>query len=108
MRFGKFNKLVTFRKESENSNDDSLGAKVKDWTNVRKAWAEIIPLKGDEYFSANQHKAKVTHKIRTRFIRGITTDTEIIYNNRTFEIVSPPINVREENRELHIMALERG
>lgn len=68
-------------------------------------YASIEPLIGREYMAAKQMQADVTHKIRMRYIPGLTTTMRIVFGTRVFEIESI-LNVQERNRELVIMATE--
>ena len=85
---------------------DSYGAEVETWIDLHAGvWASIEPLIGREYMAAKQLTAEVSHKIRMRYIAGIVPTMVIVWGEREFEIVSV-LNVREQNKELFIMATE--
>ena len=85
---------------------DSYGAEVETWTDLHTGvWASVEPLIGREYMAAKQLTADVSHKIRIRYIKGLSPEMRIVWGTRYFEIVSI-INVQERNRELVIMATE--
>lgn len=91
---------------------------------VTKAWCSLEPLTGRELFQAQQVQSQVTHKACctwTAETTGITTDCRMKLakptpvdeqnanadvNFRIFQITSIR-NVREQNRELELMVVER-
>lgn len=88
---------------------DSRGGNTQTWTTYATCWACIEPLSGREFFSAQQVNAELTSKISVGYdslTSAITAKMRITYNSRTFRIVSPPINVGEENREILLMCSE--
>lgn len=85
---------------------DSSGSTAETWTTVANVWAAIKPLKGREYFAANQANSEVTHEIKTQYRSDITTAPRIVFGTRTFEIQAV-INSMERNRELILMCAER-
>jgi len=104
MRAGRLNKLVTIQQVIETR--DSKGGVVESWGSFAEVWASIEPLVGREYFESKQINAELTAKIRIRYLEGVHSKMRILYDDRVFEIVSPPIDVREGNRELVLMCME--
>ena len=82
-----------------------IGEPVITWTNFASAWVSIQPRAGKETNKEPQIKAEVTHIIKTRFISGLNTKMRINFNGRTMGIDSI-INVREQSRNIEIMAVE--
>ena len=66
------------------------------WNDILSTWANINPISGKEYYSAETINSDLTHKIRLRYRKGITPDMRILYNERIFYIVSV-INEYEKN-----------
>ena len=64
MRAGTLRHQITIEKGVESRETD--GAAILTWSSGLNTWADIQPLRGDEYFSAQQVQAGVTHKIRIR------------------------------------------
>ena len=75
------------------------------WNDILSTWANINPISGKEYYSAETINSDLTHKIRLRYRRGITPDMRILYNGRIFYIVSV-INEYEKNTMLQLMCRE--
>ena len=95
---GKLNKRITFQLQDLDSEDE-------DWKDIATTWANINPISGKEYYSAETINSDLTHKIRLRYRRGITPDMRILYNGRIFYIVSV-INEYEKNTMLQLMCRE--
>lgn len=98
MEPGKLNKRITFQLQDLDSEDE-------DWKDIATTWANINPISGKEYYSAETINSDLTHKIRLRYRRGITPDMRILYNGRIFYIVSV-INEYEKNTMLQLMCRE--
>jgi SPP1 family predicted phage head-tail adaptor len=81
------------------------GSIVTTWETFATAWASIEPLVGREYFAQQREQATVSHKIRMRYLPGITHKIRLVWGSRAFEIESV-LNVAERNRELVLMANE--
>ena len=91
--------------ESAAATENSLGEDVETWSTFATARAQIIPINGKEYFSANQEQSSVTHKITMRYLAGVNTKMRVNYGGRIFNIEAV-INFQERNREIQIMAVE--
>jgi len=103
MRSGTLRHKITFLQPSTATN--AIGEGIDSWVLFNTARAQIIPINGKEYFSASQVQSQVTHKIKTRFLPGLTTDMRISFNDRIFDIQSI-INFQERNSALVLMAIE--
>lgn len=98
MNPGKLNKRITFQLQDLDSEDE-------DWKDIATTWANINPISGKEYYSAETINSDLTHKIRLRYRKGITPDMRVIYNDRIFYIISV-INEYEKNTMLQLMCRE--
>jgi len=85
---------------------DSSGSTAETWSTLATVYAAIKPLKGREYFAAQQVQAETTHEITIRYRADVTALTRVVFGNRTFEIQSV-INSMEANRWLILMCAER-
>jgi len=76
------------------------------WTcKAPKIRAAIWPLKGKEQLEGMKVELTVTHKIRMRYLSGVTADMRIEFGSRYFNVRSI-INPDERNRMLDILAEE--
>ena len=66
----------------------------------------VAPMSGREYEESQKIRAETTYKISTRFLRHITSDMRILYDNREFEIVSV-LDLGGKHDELQIVAVEK-
>ena len=87
------------------STKNEVGESIKEWVEFKTVYAAIIPQSSKEFFKYGIH-AEITHKIEMRYIPGVHPDMRIKYGERIFEISAPPINIREQNKTLHIICKE--
>lgn len=103
MRSGSLRHKIDIKTYTEIKNE--YGEIIKTWVSFAVSYASVTPVSGKEYFESKKTNASITHKIKIRFINGITPLMKIFYDGREFEIDSV-LNIREENKELLIMATE--
>jgi|SRR5690242_1451891 SPP1 family predicted phage head-tail adaptor len=102
---GKYRDVVTFQKRAEGNN--SYG-EPNDWEDAFQARVGIFPISGREFLAMGSQQGEITHRIMMRYIDGISSETNrILFNGRIFDIVAPPINYQERNRELQLLCKER-
>lgn len=104
MRAGWLNKRISIEQPVRTQND--YGEYVETWSEVRKVWASIEPLRGEEYIASKTMQAGVDHRIRMRYQADLTPKQRIKYGNRIFEIESV-IHVREAKVETQAMCREK-
>jgi len=95
MRAGLLNKFITFRRYDEVDNE--YGEPIKQYVDYANSWASIKPMLGREKFTEQMVSTEQTHKITTRYIRGIESTMQIKYGDRIFEIIGNPIDNMENN-----------
>ena len=98
MNPGELKHRITFQVQDLEQEDEV-------WKDILSTWANINPISGKEYYSAETINSDLTHKIRLRYRRGITPDMRILYKDRIFNIVSV-INEYEKNAILQLMCRE--
>ena len=105
VRFGKFRHQIKIQSPVEVQ--DAAGEMVVSaWTDLATLHASITPVQGRETFDASQLYADVTHRVRCRYVAGVTPKHRVLYGVRPFDI-ERAINVEEADRELEILAIER-
>lgn len=82
------------------------GEEIKDPQEFKSVWASVEPLVGNQFIAAQQAGSEISVKIRTHFFTGVKAGWLVKYGERTFEIVSPPIDYKELHRELILMCRE--
>ena len=110
MRAGNLRRRITIQTKSIDRN--SVGEQTVAWVNDAKIWAEMWPLRGAEYFNAQQIQSGVTYKFRCRHRTlsdggNINSNCRILYDttSRVFNIASV-INVAERNKTLEFLCTE--
>ena len=103
MGAGKYRHRITFQEPTETLNN--VGEPVVSWSDYKTVWAEVKPLKGEEYWASQQVNAEVTHRITIRYLDGITSEMRIKFGDRYFSI-EPPLNPDEKNIELVMLCKE--
>lgn len=71
-------------------------------------WAKIAPLSGREYRQGKQVESDTTHEITIRYQSGrrVTSEWQLRYKQRTFELTAPPINPDERGEWLVLQCKE--
>lgn len=101
MKAGQLDQRVTVERLS--GGVDELGQPLPDtWAPLFTCWAAVEPLAGREYIAAQAAVSEVTAKIRMRFRPWMTAEDRVIHKGTVYQIQSV-IDVRSENRELHLM-----
>lgn len=105
---GKYRHIVTFQRLTENQNTYGEKAKNLDanWLFAFKARVGIYPISGKEILTEEVRKGEITHKILMRYTKNVDSSMRILFGNRIFEIVSPPINFQEMNLEMQLLCRE--
>lgn len=104
MRSGRLRQRVTVQEATRARAVD--GGFTETWANVATLWADILPKTSREFSESDLRQGDVTHEIRVRWNAWLTMDHRILEGSRTFEILSPPINVGERRRALSLMCKE--
>jgi len=98
MKAGLLRNLVTIQRYTETS--DSVGQPIRTYVKYANAWASVQPMLGKETFTEQRVSSEQTHRINMRYISGIEPTMRIVWNNRIFELIGPPINYMERNTYL--------
>ena len=100
---GKLRKRITI--ESFDDTPTSSGETTDIPKIFATTWASIEPLSGKEYWIAKEQQSLTTHKIVSRYVKGVTTKMRAAYQGRIFNFTSVN-NVGELNQTLEILAIE--
>lgn len=103
MNIGKLRHRITLLRQVNEVND--YGASTQTWKRVATVWADVRPLSGREYFSAQQVQSEVTTQIWLRHIEGIKPTMKVKFGKREFEILSV-LNIQERDVSLQLMCKE--
>lgn len=103
MRACKLSKRITIYKLVNSKNE--FGELDDIWDIVKEVWAEVRPVTGKSFFSAQQINSEITHQIIIRYMQGIKPSMKIIYKDREFEILYC-MNFNEANESIQLMCKE--
>jgi len=83
---GKLRERVTVQVASGTTN--TLGETVLAWSDSSAVWASVEGVSAREALMAGQQETTVTHKVRLRYLPGLTQQMRFSWRSRTLEIVS--------------------
>lgn len=105
MRAGRYRHVITVQRKVENQS--TSGAVSNVWQDFRPGVrANVKPLRGNQYFAAQQLQSQQSVIIETRYLEGYRTGQRIVFMVEGFpqyyEIIDI-INKENRNRELEFM-----
>jgi SPP1 family predicted phage head-tail adaptor len=83
---GKLRDRVTIQRASESRN--ALGETVLTWTDYTERWASVDGVSSREALAAGQSQVEMSHRVRLRYVDGLTQSMRIMWQGRKLEIVS--------------------
>jgi SPP1 family predicted phage head-tail adaptor len=98
---GKMRERVTVQIASGATN--SLGETVLTWNNSTAVWASVEGVSASEALGAGQQEVNVTHRVRLRYLPGLTQLMRFAWRSRTLDIVSL---LEYGNRSEHVAICE--
>jgi SPP1 family predicted phage head-tail adaptor len=103
---GKYRHVVTF--QIQTTARDKYGQIEEIWSDFFKTRAGIFPISGKEVFQRDFVESEISHRVHIRYTptHVINSQMRVLFGERVFSIVSPPINFQEKNIELQILCKE--
>ena len=83
--------------------DDAVGQPQETWTTHATVWSHIEPLRGREYWDAQQAQSEATHRITIRRLDTLLPTMRVNYEGRIFAIDSI---LHPSESETHLLAVE--
>lgn len=99
---GKMTERVTFQSKSVTKN--TLGEEVVTWGDVATVWAEARPLRGREFYAANQTQQVVDVRFIVRTRAGLTVDMRLLWKTVPYDITGLIPGTGPYDGTLEIMA----
>jgi SPP1 family predicted phage head-tail adaptor len=93
---GKLRERITVQIASGTTN--ALGETVLTWGNSTAVWASVEGVTARELLLAGQQQTEISHRVRLRFLTGLSSQHRISWRGRTLEIISI---LEHENRSIH-------
>lgn len=100
MRAGQLRHRIEIKHFVEGYNE--IGDPVQKLETFAKVWAELLDLKGREYWSAAQAQSEVTTRIRIRYLEGVDASMRVYHDGREF-LIDHILDPDGRKRELHLM-----
>lgn len=98
---GKMRERVTVQIASGATN--ALGETVLTWSNSTAVWASVEGVSAREALEAGQQETTITHRVRVRYLPGLTQQMRFAWRSRTLNIVSL---LEYGNRSEHVAICE--
>jgi SPP1 family predicted phage head-tail adaptor len=67
-------------------------------TTFATVWASVDGVSAREYLLSGQQQVDISHRVRMRYLAGLTQSMRILWLGRTLEIISV---LERENRTIH-------
>jgi SPP1 family predicted phage head-tail adaptor len=83
---GKLRERITVQVASGTTN--ALGETVLAWSDSSAVWASVEGVSAREALLAGQQETSITHRLRLRYLPGLTQQMRFAWRGRTLEIVS--------------------
>ena len=103
MRSGNLKHKIVIQ-ELQEVNDG--GEMTKTWVDFKTTYSQIVPKRGRELFTSSEVYANMTHTISMRYIANVTSKMRVKYGTRIFEMIAPPVDVRELRVTLELYCKE--
>ena len=84
---------------------DAAGGNIETWVNVATVWGKVEPIRGREFWAAQQANTSLDTVVTIRYLEGITPLNRVKFGARIFKIHTV-INPLEGRRELQLMCEE--
>lgn len=84
---------------------NGYGERITTWSTVATVWAAVEPLRGREFFDAEQTQAEISHRVIMRYRTGMESTMRLLHLTRVLHI-GTIIDVDERHRELQLMCRE--
>jgi SPP1 family predicted phage head-tail adaptor len=93
---GTLRERVTVQQASESRN--RLGESVLEWATFAEVWANVQGVSAREFLLAGQQQVELSHRVKMRYLTGLTSKMRLSWRGRTLEIISI---LEHENRSIH-------
>ena len=112
MRAGTLRHLVTIQEHS--TSQDSYGEPDKTWSDIDTVWADVKPMRGQEYIEARGEQAALFYLVTMRAYRTVLSQfthrlqfTDAMGTVHTLDIDEPPEDVGQRDRTWRLRCREQ-
>lgn len=100
---GKLRERVTIQQATESRN--ALGETVLSWATFAERWASVEGVSAREALELGQADVSVTHRVRMRYVDGMTQNMRLVWRGRVLEIVAL---LEYANRSEHVATCQEA
>ncbi len=100
---GKLRERVTVQQATESRN--AIGETVLAWSTYDTVWASVEGVSSREALDAGKIDIQISHRVRMRYLSGITQNMWLSWRDRTLEIVSL---LEYGNRSEHVLICQEA
>lgn len=86
MNAGELRERVTVQQATENRTP--MGEVTQTWGAFSTVWASVQGVSAREFLLAGQQQVEISHRVRMRYLAGLTSQMRISWRGRILEIVS--------------------
>lgn len=83
---GELDRRVTIQQRNPATTSDAVGQELIDWVDVTTVWAQVLALRGREFFAAAQVQQEQTVKVRIRWRDGVTQLHRLVIDGQPYDI----------------------
>ena len=95
---GRLRERVTIQQATETRN--ALGETVQSWATFAERWASVDGISSREVLLQGQQKTEVSHRVRMRYVDGMTQTMRLAWRGRVLEISSLLEHANRSEHEL--------
>ena len=100
---GKLRERVTIQAATETRN--AMGETTQAWSTFVERWASVQCISAREFLLSGQQNTEISHRVRLRYVEGLTSTMRILWRGRVLEIASA---IEHNNRSEHeLLCTER-
>jgi SPP1 family predicted phage head-tail adaptor len=74
--------------QTPSGNVNALGESVLTWSDSTAVWASVEGVSARESLAAGQQETTISHRVRMRYLPGLSANMRLSWRSRTLEIVS--------------------
>lgn len=100
---GKLRERVTVQQATETRN--AIGETVLAWSTYATVWASVEGVSSREALDAGKIDVQISHRVRMRYLSGVTQNMRLSWRDRTLEIVSL---LEYGNRSEHVLICQEA
>lgn len=100
---GKLRERVTIQQATESRN--ALGETTLAWSTFAERWASVEGVSAREALELGQADVSITHRVRMRYLDGMTHNMRVLWRGRVLEIVSL---LEYANRSEHVATCQEA